>query len=324
MQKKVNNNSLAVFTRAEQMLAKANTIQEAKELKDLALTAADWARRKGMGQKAIQHCQSYSRRAEIKLGEMLAATERAKGTDKAGKPKIDGHRALPSNPPPTLAELGLSKREASEAQMLAVKAPKADQNDYIEGRKTKVQIRREVKAAEVHKKVVLPESKYTVLYADPPWKYGDKLIEGYGAAEHHYPPMSIEELCALPISRLAENDAVLFLWVTSPFLMNCAEVIRSWGFTYKASFVWDKVKHNYGHYNSVRHEFLLLCTRGTCLPQSKGLENSVQRLERSKRHSEKPEEFRALIERMYPIGKKIELFGRKQVNEWDVWGNQIS
>ncbi len=54
--------------------------------------------------------------AERKMGFMLIATERAKGTDKAGKKKIDGSRMLPSNPPPTLADLGISKRESTEAQ----------------------------------------------------------------------------------------------------------------------------------------------------------------------------------------------------------------
>jgi hypothetical protein len=51
------------------------------------------------------------------MGEMLAVTERAKGTDKAGRKKIDGDRTLPSNPPPTLAELGVSKRESAEARL---------------------------------------------------------------------------------------------------------------------------------------------------------------------------------------------------------------
>ncbi len=57
----------------------------------------------------------------------------------------------------------------------------------------------------------LPTSKYRVIYADPPWNYGDKLIEGYGAAEHHYPSMSIEALCELPIIDMAET-AVSAMW----------------------------------------------------------------------------------------------------------------
>jgi len=76
-------------------------------------------RRKGLGKEAEQHCRSYALEAERKMGELLAATERAKGTDKAGRPKIDGNRALPSNPPPTLAEIGVTKRASAEAQELA-------------------------------------------------------------------------------------------------------------------------------------------------------------------------------------------------------------
>ena len=67
---------------------------------------------------------------------------------------------------------------------------------------------------------------------------------------------------------LAAPDAVLFLWVPSPLLADGWPLIAAWGFTYKASFVWDKVKHNYGHYNSVRHELLLIAPRGSCLPEN--------------------------------------------------------
>ena len=113
--------------------------------------------------------------------------------------------------------------------------------------------------------------KYSVIYADPPWKYSDKLIDGYGAAEHHYPPMSIKELCSLPVKQRAADNAVLFMWVTAPFVDECWPIIDSWGFEYKTCFVWDKVKHNFGHYNSVRHELLLVCTRGTYLPETNEL-----------------------------------------------------
>ena len=53
--------------------------------------------------------------AKIKLGELLAATERAKGAAQRG------YRALPraNEPEPTLADLGLSKRESAQANMLA-------------------------------------------------------------------------------------------------------------------------------------------------------------------------------------------------------------
>jgi len=134
--------------------------------------------------------------------------------------------------------------------------------------------------------------------------------------------MSIEELCALPIAKLAQDDAVLFLWVTSPMLEDSFEVIKAWGFKYKTSFVWDKVKHNFGHYNSVRHEFLLVCTRGSCTPDTLKLYDSVQTIERSSEHSEKPEEFRSIIDTLYPDGERIELFARDEVDGWNSWGNE--
>ncbi|MGH3427728.1 MAG: MT-A70 family methyltransferase [Mycobacteriales bacterium] len=167
-----------------------------------------------------------------------------------------------------------------------------------------------------------PDDLYRIVYADPPWEYGDKLIEGYGSAEHHYPSLSIEELCALDICSMTLPDAVLFLWVTSPLLESAFAVIKSWEFEYKTSFVWDKVKHNYGHYNSVRHELLLIATRGSCTPDTKVLEDSVVSIERTESHSEKPGYFRDLIDKLYPKGKRIELFARAQHEGWDAWGNE--
>ncbi len=320
----MDQGSLVIFTQASRMLAEANTIQKAHELKNLALTAADWARRKGMGEEAVQHARSYAKRAELRMGEMLTQTERAKGTDKGGRQYVDGDRALPSNAPPTLAELGLTKRESAEAQALA-SLPEEKQEAIIDGTLTLLAAKKELhhqRVSETIKK--FPAGKFRVVYADPPWKYGDDLdMEHYGPAVRHYPSMTISELCALPVKDLATDDAVLFLWVTSPLLAECWPVIRAWGFAYKACFVWDKEGHNFGHYNSVRHEFLLICTRGSCLPDSKKLEDSVQSIQKTREHSRKPEEFRGIIDAMYPNGPRVELFARGEVPlPWVAWGNE--
>lgn len=169
----------------------------------------------------------------------------------------------------------------------------------------------------------LPVGKYRVIYADPPWQYGDKLIEGYGAADHHYSTMSIKKLCEMPFPE-TEKNAVLFLWVTAPLLKECFEVIEAWGFEYKTQIVWNKKKHNFGFFISVRHENLLICTKGSCHPDIKELSNSVVSIERSRKHSEKPEYFRELIDKLYPKGKRIELFARKKTKEnWDYWGTEV-
>ena len=190
------------------------------------------------------------------------------------------------------------------------------------GKKTIQQAKREIVKENVKEQPELPADKYRVVYADPPWNYGNSGLDDYGHAERHYPTMSIEELGQLGVPDIVEENSVLFIWTTSPLLEDCFRVIRMWGFNYKTSFVWNKIKHNFGYYNSVRHELLLVCTKGSCLPDNPKLFNSVQSIER-KAHSEKPDEFREIIDTLYTKGKKIELFSRKKVDGWDVWGNQV-
>jgi N6-adenosine-specific RNA methylase IME4 len=177
--------------------------------------------------------------------------------------------------------------------------------------------------------VVLPTGpkKYRVVYADPPWQYADARtnIAGYDktAAEAHYPTMSVEELCALEVKKLAEDNAVLFCWATFPLLPDALTVVRAWGFTYKTAIVWAKERANFGNYHDASAELLLVCVRGSCTPDTDKREKQVQVLKREGRHSEKPEHFRQLVDRLYTNGNRIELFRRgKAPQGWDVFGNE--
>jgi len=147
------------------MLAEADTIQKAKELKSLALTAAEWAKRKNMGEEAIQHCRSYALEAERKMGQMLKETERAKGELKRG-PVVTTRN---HGDPPTLATLGITKRESAEAQMLA----ELSENEFMDvkaGKKTKAKVKKEKQLA-IAKKAYLEnrnavKSKPQIVRAD--------------------------------------------------------------------------------------------------------------------------------------------------------------
>lgn len=167
--------------------------------------------------------------------------------------------------------------------------------------------------------------KFRVIYSDPAWSYNDKQdTPNLGGASKHYQTMSVNEICNLPVKEISEKDSVLFLWVTSPLLEDAFEVIKSWGFKYKSSFIWDKVKHNMGHYNSVRHEILLIATKGSCVPDNKTLYDSVQSIERNDNHSEKPIDFLNIIDDLYLFGNKLEMFCRKiKKQNWYGWGNEI-
>lgn len=159
------------------------------------------------------------------------------------------------------------------------------------------------------------------------------MSESYGDASKHYKTMSIDEICELPIKEITEENAVLFLWTTVPFLEKSFKVVNAWGFKYKTIFVWDKIKHNFGWYSSVRHEILIVATKGSFTPENPKLFDSVieniedveitAHIEREK-HSQKPDWFRTnLIEVLYPSSKKIELFARQKVDGWDCWGNEV-
>lgn len=110
--------------------------------------------------------------------------------------------------------------------------------------------------------------RFRVILSDPPWRYGTPP-PGVSGIEDHYPTMSIAELAALgdKVKKVSAENSVLFMWTTSPHLQLSFQVISSWGFEYKTSLIWHKVKHNMGFYSSVRHEFLLICTRGSCTPE---------------------------------------------------------
>jgi len=103
---------------------------------------------------------------------------------------------------------------------------------------------------------------YGVIYADPPWRYLDATPNR--AIENHYPTMSDEEICALEIP--ADKNCVLYLWAVAPKLPEALAVMEAWGFSFKTSAVWDKVKLGMGYWFRGQHELLLVGVRGRVSP----------------------------------------------------------
>ena len=89
----------------------------------------------------------------------------------------------------------------------------------------------------------LPDKKYAVIYADPPWSYrqcgtGPK---SRGNAAQHYNTMTTDDICALPVKNLAGGGSVCFMWATFPQIADALRVMEAWGFKYKTcAFVWIK------------------------------------------------------------------------------------
>jgi N6-adenosine-specific RNA methylase IME4 len=194
------------------------------------------------------------------------------------------------------------------------------------------ELRAQIKAATPLPEITGDAAQYKVIYADPPWEYGDERsgLKGYSAAKDHYPTMSLEQLCGLGprIAEISQGNSVLFLWATAPLLPDALTLANAWAFSYKSHFVWDKIKHNFGHYNSVRHELLLVAVRGSCVPEVSKLFDSVVSIERTAKHSEKPDQFYEIIETLYPPSedppRHVELFAREKRNEcWGAMGNEL-
>ena len=234
----------------------------------------------------------------------------------------------------TIAKVAKIQAKATPEVKKAVKSGEMSINQAYQA------TRREEKKAEVKKRIddyakvqtgvvdiVAPKKKYNIIYADPPWKH-DAWAAGNKAPNLHYPTMTTEEISALPISELADNDCALFLWATYPHLPEALQVIKAWGFDYStAAFVWVKKNKTAdtpffgcGAWTRANSEICLLATRG-----------HVQRLDASisqiieapiEEHSKKPDIVRELIERLVGKLPRIELFCRHPAVGWDIWGNE--
>jgi N6-adenosine-specific RNA methylase IME4 len=167
--------------------------------------------------------------------------------------------------------------------------------------------------------------KYTVIYADPPWRYD----HGPGgdpnrSIESKYPTMELDEICALPVNEIAADDSILFMWVTAPKVYESGSVLDAWGFEYRTNFTWVKDKIGTGYFNRNKHEHLFIARRGEGLPVPAPENRLPSVIDAPRRaHSEKPEVVYKIIDQMYPGIPKIELFARGALPlGWDAWGNQ--
>ena len=187
-----------------------------------------------------------------------------------------------------------------------------------------------------------PNKKYQIIYADPPWSYNSRMALGKGAkrssAEDYYDLMSLEDICKLPIKKIADDDCVLFLWITMPKLFEAQRVIESWGFEYKTcAFTWVKRNKIFsqkrykergiddfmgqGRWTRGNAELCLLATKG----KPKRISAKVRQILHTpiQEHSKKPNEARSRIIELLGDLPRIELFARQKVQGWDSWGKQL-
>lgn len=156
---------------------------------------------------------------------------------------------------------------------------------------------------------------FSAIVIDPPWRYDN--VATRGAAEDHYPTMSLDELAALELP--AADDSHLYLWVTNGFIREGFDLLEAWGFTYKTILTWCKPQIGLGNWFRNSTEHVLFGVRGKCPT----LRNDVPThfTANRTRHSAKPESFYDIVESCSP-GPWLEMFARRRRLGWHVWGNE--
>lgn len=220
------------------------------------------------------------------------------------------------------AQAGVSPRTVQDAATVREHDP--DLFDEVKAGRIAVdqaarRIRRRLRDAQLPPPQPPPEGPFELIYADPPWRLGH--ADSKHAPENHYPCMALEDIKALHVP--ATDDAALYLWAVNQLLPEALEVMRCWGFEYVANLVWVKPSIGLGVWTRNRHEILLLGRRGKLVPpEADERPDSVVEAKRG-RHSQKPEQVYALIERAYPHLSKLELFHRGPARPgWVGWGNE--
>lgn len=177
----------------------------------------------------------------------------------------------------------------------------------------------------------LPQGKYRVIVADPPWKLdtGPNVMGGTIEAGHDdlsYNQMSLDEIRNLAVEDRAADDSYLYLWTTNKYVEHSFGIARDWGFKPSVLLVWAKTPHGVGLGDAFKltTEFCLYARRGN-LKEMNISKTTWFNWPRS-RHSAKPKEFYRMIEKMTPAttdSERLEMFAREKRKGWTVWGNEV-
>jgi N6-adenosine-specific RNA methylase IME4 len=169
---------------------------------------------------------------------------------------------------------------------------------------------------------------YCTIVADPPWRY-DEGWAPFGPTSHGgdvqrrrplpYSSMSVDEICALPVADLADEDAHLYLWTTNRYLAASYDVARAWGFKPSQMLTWCKPRMGIGPGGAFSNttEFFLFARRGSLKPLHR--QDTTWWEWARGAHSEKPAGFFEVVHAVSP-GPYVELFCRQPRFGWDSWG----
>lgn len=174
-----------------------------------------------------------------------------------------------------------------------------------------------------HRDLSLPRT----VVADPPWwptlhanTQGRSKGPYRAGPQRYYPLLKVEQIIALRPETAPK--AHLWLWTLNQHLDWGYAVARAWGFEPQQVVTWCKPGFGTGQFQC-NTEQVVLCRKGGPTDNAFGKTGGTHFGWPRGRHSEKPNEFFALVERVSP-GPYLEMFARRHRAGWSVWGNEVA
>lgn len=270
---------------------------------------------------ALQLEEVFSNKAKERMlsGNPVLKSEQGRTIKKIGKVANVGHD--------TIAKVKKIQEKATDEVKAKLSTGEVSINaayqEIKKEEKKKIRLEKieEIKQ-EISKGLKAPNGLYDVIAIDPPWEYSERGGSSSKSFEDNgnrggvdYPTMTVEELKNIKIP--AKNDCVMFLWTTHAFLKDSFDLLNAWGFNYKATIVWDKVKMGMGRNIRMQVEFCLLATKGNPILNGSGERDIIT--EPRREHSRKPEAFYTKVDNM-TAGYKLDYFAREKRENWFTYG----
>lgn len=333
------SHDLILTNAARQAIAQAKSIDELKDIRDKAEAVRLYARQAQLGVEMINDATEIKLRAERRAGEMLKQAPKNKGAQ--GNPNGQGVR-YHDGTAQTYGEIGITKNQAARWQEIAEIPEDVFEQTIYEQRVAQnelstvglVRKARELKAEKTrdeNRALVksLPDNyfdvggKFRAIVIDPPWDWGDEGdVDQFGRAKPQYATMTLDEIRAMPVGDMADENAHLYLWITNRSLPKGFDLLDAWGFRYITCLTWCKPSIGMGNYFRGSTEQVLFGVRGSLGLLRHDMGTWFQ-ASRGKEHSAKPNAFFEMVEQCSP-GPYLELFARQARERWVTRGAEIA
>lgn len=259
--------------------------------------------------------------AASRLNVSVRSLQRAKEVQENAIPEVKS--AVERGKLPVASGAELSRRPIAIQKKVA-KRVEIDSGKGIRPGLVRTMVRQEERK-ELAKKIEaepppLITGPFRVIVADVPWPYETRTDDPSQRGQMDYPPMTIEEMCALDVKGLIHPEGcALWFWITNPFLLEGAHVpiLAAWGFRARSIITWDKVAPSPGNTLFNQTEHVILATVGSP-PLTITNETTFFR-EQRREHSRKPERFYEIVDEVTK-GSKVELFSRTPRAGYAAWG----